>query len=595
MASGGGDTVFECSVCLNHMLDRTPRMLSCIHTFCEECLSQLIQNKTIHCPVCREITELKENDVKELRINFLLAQMKDAQIKPKEATARAAKVKSKCQICEEGEPVFKCKECSNILCDQCKDSHGNVPEFQSHTVLGLCVKHEDGITHFCKKCVRPVCMKCMLLDHREHAQQFVSYDAGVKELLNQAETLQKQLTNAKTSVDTFLEKAKLKYDNAAVVKAYLIKKKDEYLSKANEAQELINQIEIKEEEYVEIETSCASNKDKGLVAETALKSLISNPVGICDKFDKIKQKGESTLTELRAPIHTDYTLPNILHLDDSVLCKSPEVITGKKLKLFKLLFSVNKSDKLNCGKQIAFIGSDVLIINNVNPQHVIRLDKKGELMTRYYPLIKDEGVRGVAVYGNYIYIAQKKSITRVSQFDDDKVLYNPDVCEDINKILVEDQSSILISTGGYKKNGKIYRFDIDKKNTTMLTQNLNWPTYINKTDQQGYVKYIVTEEGPDLIKVYDQKWNIVRVIGKPGSKDGELSLPYSTAITELGILVADYWNHRVSHFTLEGEFLSHVITKQDGLENPTGIAYRFPYLWVCTLCGDVKCYELLYQ
>ena len=193
MAFAEADNLFECSICLNHMLERTPRMLSCIHTFCEECLSQLIQNKTIHCPVCREITELKQNDVKELRINFLLAQMKDAQIKPKEAITKAAKVKSKCQICEEGEPVFKCKECSNILCNRCKDSHGKVPEFQSHTVLGLCVKHEDGITHFCKECVRPLCMKCMLLDHQEHAQQFVNYDAGVKGLLKEAETLQTKL------------------------------------------------------------------------------------------------------------------------------------------------------------------------------------------------------------------------------------------------------------------------------------------------------------------------------------------------------------------------------------------------------------------
>ena len=590
MASEGADNIFECSVCLNHMLDRSPRMLACIHTFCEECLSQLIQNKTIHCPVCREITELKQNDVKELRVNFFLAQIKDAQIKPKEATKKAAKVKSKCQICEEEEPVFKCKECSNILCNRCKDSHGKVTEFQSHTVLDLCVKHEDGITHFCKKCVRPLCMKCMLLDHQEHAEQFVSYDAGVKELLKQAETLQEQLSNAKTSVDTYLEKAKLEYENASEVKAYLIKKKDEYLDKAKKAKELIKQIEIKEKEFVEIETSCVSNKDKSLVAETALKSLITKPVGICDKFDKIKQKGESTLAELRAQTRTEYSLPKILHLDDF----GPEVITGKKLKRLKLLFTQNKSDKFNCGSQISFVGSDVLLINNVNPQHVIRLNKKGEQMARYYPLMKDEEVRGVVVFENYIYIAQKKSITRVSQFDDDKVLYNPDIDEDINKILVEDQSSILISTGYYNENGKIYRFDIDKKNTAMLTQNLNCPTYINKTDQQGSVKYIVTEYGPDLIKVYDQKWNLLSVIGKHGSNDGELNCPYSTAITELGILVADCYNQRVSHFTLEGEFLSHVITKQNGLSYARGIAYRFPYLWVCG-SGCVKCYELLYQ
>ena len=576
MASAGEDNIFECSVCLNHMLERTPRMLPCIHTFCEECLSQLIQNKTIHCPVCREITELKQNDVKELRVNFFLAQMKDAQIKPKEAKTKAAKVKSKCQICEEGEPVFKCKECSNILCDRCKDSHGKVPEFQSHTVLDLCVKHEDGITHFCKKCVRPLCMKCMLLDHQEHAEQFVSYDAGVKELLKEAETLQNKITNAMDSADAYLEDEKAKLKRAADFKLYLLKKKDEYLSKIKQAEDQIKEIEIKEKEFDVMEQKCANNKDSGMVAMAALKSLL-NSSGICDKFDKIKEKGEKALAELNEQI-----------------CKRPD-ITGKKLDISKLLFTIKQSDTFNCCEQIVFFGSHVLLVNDVEPYHVIRMNTKGEIMNRYYPLMTDEEVNGLAVYGNYIYIAQDKSITRVSQFDDDKVLYNPDVGEDINRILVEDQSSILISTGGYYQNGKIYRFDVEKKNTTMLIQNLVSPTYINKTGQQGSVKYIVTGTGSHQIKVYDQKWNIVSVIGKSGGNDGELNYPHSTAITELGILVADRDNNRVSHFTLEGEFLSHVITIQDGLENPTGIAYRFPYLWVCTWSGGVKCYELLYQ
>ena len=324
-----------------------------------------------------------------------------------------------------------------------------------------------------------------------------------------------------------------------------------------------------------MEQKSANNKDSGMVAMAALKSLI-NSSGICDKFDKIKEKGEKALAELKEQI-----------------CKRPD-ITGKKLDISKLLFTIKQSDTFNCCEQIVFFGSHVLLVNDVEPYHVIRMNTKGEIMNRYYPLMTDEEVNGLAVFENYIYIAQNKSITRVSQFNEDKVLYNPGIGENINKILVEDQFSILISTG-YGQNGKIYRFDIDKKNTTMLTQNLSYPTYINKTDQQGSVKYIVTETGSHQIKVYDQKWNIVRVIGKRGYNDGELNCPYSTAITELGILVADCNNNRVSHFTLEGEFLSHVITKQDGLENPAGIAYRFPYLWVCTGSGDVKCYELLYQ
>ena len=109
-------------------------------------------------------------------------QMKDQEMITKVSTKKPEKAKSPCQICQGNEPFFKCKECFHILCTTCKDSHDEFPEFQSHTVLDLCVKHEDGITHFCKECVIPLCMSCMLLDHKHHAGHCVDYDSGVEQL-----------------------------------------------------------------------------------------------------------------------------------------------------------------------------------------------------------------------------------------------------------------------------------------------------------------------------------------------------------------------------------------------------------------------------
>ena len=109
--------LFKCPVCLNDMVDRSPRSLSCLHTFCSECLDHLITNRRIECPTCREITELKTNNVQELKVNFVLGQMRDREQKHAQASYKDQtksspdKPRSRCEVCQQTPAVFKCKDC----------------------------------------------------------------------------------------------------------------------------------------------------------------------------------------------------------------------------------------------------------------------------------------------------------------------------------------------------------------------------------------------------------------------------------------------------------------------------------------------------
>ena len=172
--------LFECSVCLSDMVDRSPRSLSCLHTFCSECLDQLINEQRIECPTCREITELKSNNVQELKVNFLLGQMRDreqkqAQASNKETKCSPDKPRSMCEVCQQTQAAFKCKDCPQLLCGTCKKRHEDIQEFKYHSVFDLCQEHQQAITHLCKQCVRPLCMRCMMLDHTEHKKHFMKY------------------------------------------------------------------------------------------------------------------------------------------------------------------------------------------------------------------------------------------------------------------------------------------------------------------------------------------------------------------------------------------------------------------------------------
>ena len=98
-----------------------------------------------------------------------------------------------------------------------------------------------------------------------------------------------------------------------------------------------------------------------------------------------------------------------------------------------------------------------------------------------------------------------------------------------------------------------------------------------------------------MIKIYDSRWNLIHTFGGEGNEDGKLSNPWATAVTETGILVAQTHNKRISHFTKEGTFISHLITKRQEVEHLCGVAYKYPYVWVCSYGPYIECYEVKYQ
>ncbi|XP_069940436.1 E3 ubiquitin-protein ligase trim-21 isoform X3 [Cherax quadricarinatus] len=53
-----------CSVCLDEFCEkRLPKYLTCHHTFCDECIHQLLKFGKIECPLCRKITQVTSADV----------------------------------------------------------------------------------------------------------------------------------------------------------------------------------------------------------------------------------------------------------------------------------------------------------------------------------------------------------------------------------------------------------------------------------------------------------------------------------------------------------------------------------------------------
>uniref|UniRef100_A0AAQ4Q1C6 RING-type E3 ubiquitin transferase n=1 Tax=Gasterosteus aculeatus aculeatus TaxID=481459 RepID=A0AAQ4Q1C6_GASAC len=64
-----------CSICLDHYSN--PKVLPCLHTFCESCLQNYIppESLTLSCPVCRQTSILPEKGVGALQNNFFITNL----------------------------------------------------------------------------------------------------------------------------------------------------------------------------------------------------------------------------------------------------------------------------------------------------------------------------------------------------------------------------------------------------------------------------------------------------------------------------------------------------------------------------------------
>ena len=183
----------SCSVCLEEY--RRPRVLPCLHVFCEACLEKLAVAQggrlSAPCPNCRQPALLPQGGVASLPSAFYiqhLFEVKDALEK-----VRDPKKKVQCDKCGEGEAQGFCRDCGQFICQLCLDMHRKWREFQNHEissfnevqetaskmvtpkkVITLCPKHPtEPIKIYCETCDELICRDCTIKTHRDHSYDLI--------------------------------------------------------------------------------------------------------------------------------------------------------------------------------------------------------------------------------------------------------------------------------------------------------------------------------------------------------------------------------------------------------------------------------------
>lgn len=162
----------KCGICLDRY--ENPKVLPCLHTFCERCLESYIpaESLTLSCPVCRQQSILPKQGVAALQTNFMISSLMEVLDHP-----------SQCQRCQLHPSASKCSVCSGFFCDSCSRRHQTEPETRSHRLVTLselalredrrcslaCPKHRaQTLRFYCGDCETAVCVTCTDIEHAGH-------------------------------------------------------------------------------------------------------------------------------------------------------------------------------------------------------------------------------------------------------------------------------------------------------------------------------------------------------------------------------------------------------------------------------------------
>ena len=560
----------ECGKCHDQYKD--PKLLSCFHVFCKECLEPLVLQEEgqsiLRCPNCRRATAVPPQGVSGLQSDFHahhLFEIRDTLTKAKEPH------KTQCEKCEKSTATGFCRDCGKFICEKCTELHQMWKDLATHQIVTMqdiqadtatlippkkkvfyCPKHKESVLKiYCETCNELICIDCTIRLHQGHQYDVISdtFQKHKQEIADQLEPVKHHLDTVNQALHNFDARSKEIQDQRAAIQADIHKEIDQ-LHQALEQRrtELIGQLDQLTQHKLK---SLAAQRDQVELLHTQLTSCLEYVEG------SLTTGTQGEILEMKAPLLKQI---NRLNTDFNPDTLAPEEEAD--------ILLVADSDLHHACEKFA----EVVVAQPAHPDKCystgngLKSAKVEELTTVLVHAVDEDGketkqpVKGLAAELVRITNATRAECqVRRAGGSKYEIQYQP---------ATRGQHQLHIRINGKNIKGSPYTVMVAMPSPKSLGKpvrsigNLQSPWGI-AANSKGHI--IVAEYSGHCVSVFTPEGQKIRSFGSKGSAHGQFKEPRGVAVDrDDNIIVTDRCNHRIQKFTSEGKFLMTVGTSGSG-------------------------------
>ncbi|KAK5644293.1 hypothetical protein RI129_008138 [Pyrocoelia pectoralis] len=241
-----GDLLIDpdsCGMCGERLV--IPRVLSCLHVFCEQCLEKKLigeggdgmPESNITCPTCSQDTKVGSKRLASLPLDVMTINISDV----------SNSSSLHCTSCTAKEiAISRCCTCHNLLGSNCDSAHRFMRCFEHHKVITLDDMRKDGkkitvhkplvcdthiaesLLYYCVSCHVPVCNECIKTDHKPTTG-------------HQCESINDSEKHVRQEVEKMLNEGREKVQSLMKLSGELNNSLEELANQRSTAKDLINE------------------------------------------------------------------------------------------------------------------------------------------------------------------------------------------------------------------------------------------------------------------------------------------------------------------------------------------------------------------
>ena len=546
-----------CLKCSQPYLD--PRMLSCCHSFCAQCVHSLVTEgagiNSLTCPFCHQTTPVPHSGVTSLpRSLYFVNRQSDTLSKI------TSNLPSLCDSCSEDISVAYCTECRDLLCQQCWDAHQRVRSSHTHSSFTLqeaCTMSRDNLTklipsfphtcqdhtdqqlkYYCQQCIIPVCIECTVINHKGHPitdvskqvdsskatiykniQVFLEAQTQLQKFLISGEEIIEKIKTRKIEIDTII------CQTFATFQQLLHERKEALLAKNNDvanAKEAHLCFQLEGIRYL-------------LETMTYYQSFVTSAVG---EYNDVELLSVAHTLQTRAKkLQQEFTQTSLK------VCESPTI-----------------SIDINTDELATKIENVDITFNEISPNHttaevpayvhtseelkitVISKSEKGKKLSK----------GGTIVSGKLVPAKEKGTLIEANATDCGDGTYLVSLTP---QQLGQHELSLTIEGRSIQRspfNLLIFRDYTTLKNPVQTITGISYPCFMALSNNGDM---FVTSSHDHCVYVYDSSGRLKTTIGSFGTGPLQFDCPLGIAINGDVMYVAEKAGSRIHKLTLGGEFL----------------------------------------